>query len=94
MVFYGPMITLTLRVRLRRSLDPTQTLEDRYLPCPVRISRQSCLTCVVLPIIPLPCMLNHHFSKIGGVVVQSPLLAIREYEIEHGIPSNYINCLM
>lgn len=42
----------------------------------------------------------HHFyeclalSKIGGVVVQSPLLAIREYEIEHGVPNNYINCLM
>jgi hypothetical protein len=33
-------------------------------------------------------------SKIGGVVAQSPLLAIREYEIEHGIPNNYINCLM
>ena len=33
-------------------------------------------------------------SKIGGVVVQSPLLAIREYEMEHGIPDNYINCLM
>jgi len=31
---------------------------------------------------------------IGGVVVQSPLLAIREYEIEHGIPINYINCLI
>ncbi|KAF8479183.1 HAD-like protein [Russula ochroleuca] len=31
---------------------------------------------------------------IGGVVVQSPLLAIREYEIEHRIPNNYINCLI
>lgn len=31
---------------------------------------------------------------IGGVVVQSPVLAIREYEIEHGIPNNYINCLI
>ncbi|KAH9966412.1 HAD-like protein [Russula dissimulans] len=31
---------------------------------------------------------------IGGVVVQSPLLAFREYEIEHGIPNNYINCLI
>jgi hypothetical protein len=39
-------------------------------------------------------MFNHHFSKIGGVVVQSPLLAIRDYEIEHGLPNNYINCMM
>ncbi|KAI0295570.1 HAD-like protein [Russula brevipes] len=31
---------------------------------------------------------------IGGVVVQSPLLAIHEYEIEHRIPDNYINCLI
>ncbi|KAI9458023.1 HAD-like protein [Russula earlei] len=31
---------------------------------------------------------------IGGVVVQSPLVAIREYEIEHGIPNDYINCLI
>ncbi|KAI0273785.1 HAD-like protein [Gloeopeniophorella convolvens] len=31
---------------------------------------------------------------IGGVVVQSPLLAIHEYEAEHGIPHNYINCLI
>ncbi|KAI0306788.1 HAD-like protein [Multifurca ochricompacta] len=29
---------------------------------------------------------------IGGVVVQSPLLAIQDYEFEHGIPHNYINC--
>jgi hypothetical protein len=34
------------------------------------------------------------FQQIGGVVVQSPLLAVREYEIEHGLPHNYINCLM
>ena len=34
------------------------------------------------------------FQQIGGVVVQSPLLAIREYEIEHGLPHNYVNCLM
>jgi len=34
------------------------------------------------------------FRQIGGVVVQSPLLAVREYEIEHGVPHNYINCLM
>ncbi len=39
-------------------------------------------------------MFSYHLSKIGGVVVQSPLLAIREYEIEHGVPDNYINCLM
>jgi hypothetical protein len=45
-------------------------------------------------ITPLSCVLSHHLSKIGGVVVQSPLLAIREYEIEHRIPNNYINCLM
>ncbi|KAH9039043.1 HAD-like protein [Lactarius hengduanensis] len=31
---------------------------------------------------------------IGGVVVQSPLLAIREYEIERGIPHNYVNCMI
>jgi len=31
---------------------------------------------------------------IGGVVVQSPLLAIRDYEIEHGLPNNYINCMI
>ena len=34
------------------------------------------------------------FQQIGGVVVQSPLLAIHEYEIEHGLPHNYVNCLM
>ncbi|KAH9981530.1 HAD-like protein [Lactifluus volemus] len=34
------------------------------------------------------------FFDIGGVVVQSPLLAIREYENEHNIPNNYINCLI
>lgn len=34
------------------------------------------------------------FQQIGGVVVQSPLLAVREYEIELGVPHNYINCLM
>jgi hypothetical protein len=45
-------------------------------------------------IAPSLCMLSRHSSKIGGVVVQSPLLAIRYYEIEHGIPNNYINCLM
>jgi hypothetical protein len=39
-------------------------------------------------------MYVYPFSKIGGVVVQSPLLAIRDYEIEHGLPNNYINCLM
>lgn len=33
-------------------------------------------------------------QQIGGVVVQSPLLAVREYEIEHGLPHNYVNCLM
>lgn len=39
-------------------------------------------------------MFSHRLLKIGGVVAQSPLLAIREYEIEHRIPNNYINCLM
>ncbi|KAI0831188.1 HAD-like protein [Trametes gibbosa] len=29
---------------------------------------------------------------IGGVVCRSPLIAIAEYEREHGIPNNYINC--
>jgi len=50
--------------------------------------------CVFLPITPPSWMFNHQFSKIGGVVVQSPLLAIRDYEIEHGLPNNYINCSM
>lgn len=31
---------------------------------------------------------------IGGVVVRSPMLAIAKYEKEHGIPPNYINCIM
>ena len=42
----------------------------------------------------LSYVFNHCLLKIGGVVSQSPLLAIREYEIEHRIPNNYINCLM
>ncbi|EIM90196.1 HAD-like protein [Stereum hirsutum FP-91666 SS1] len=29
---------------------------------------------------------------IGGVVLKSPLIAIGQYEKEHGIPDNYINC--
>ncbi|KAI0705830.1 HAD-like protein [Cytidiella melzeri] len=29
---------------------------------------------------------------IGGVVCRSPLIAIAEFEREHGIPHNYINC--
>ncbi|KAI0670492.1 HAD-like protein [Trametes maxima] len=29
---------------------------------------------------------------VGGVVCRSPLIAIAEYEREHGIPNNYINC--
>ncbi|KAL4250409.1 Acyl-CoA dehydrogenase 10-like protein [Abortiporus biennis] len=29
---------------------------------------------------------------IGGVVCRSPLIAIAQYEREHGIPTNYINC--
>lgn len=29
---------------------------------------------------------------VGGVVCRSPLIAIAEYEKEHGIPPNYINC--
>ncbi|KAI0811269.1 HAD-like protein [Irpex lacteus] len=29
---------------------------------------------------------------IGGVVCRSPLIAIAEFEREHGIPYNYINC--
>ncbi|KAH9854115.1 HAD-like protein [Lenzites betulinus] len=29
---------------------------------------------------------------IGGVVCRSPLIAIADYEREHGIPNNYINC--
>ncbi len=37
---------------------------------------------------------TNFFQQIGGVVVQSPLLALHEYEIEHGIPHNYINCSM
>ncbi|KAF8509547.1 epoxide hydrolase [Gautieria morchelliformis] len=31
---------------------------------------------------------------IGGVVVRSPMLAIAKYEREHGIPPNYINCII
>jgi len=46
-----------------------------------------------LPIAPLLCMFTLS-RKIGGVVVQSPLLAIRDYEVEHGLPNNYINYLM
>ncbi|KAH9946223.1 HAD-like protein [Epithele typhae] len=29
---------------------------------------------------------------VGGVVCRSPLIAIDEYEREHGLPNNYINC--
>ncbi|KAI0797875.1 HAD-like protein [Abortiporus biennis] len=29
---------------------------------------------------------------IGGVVCRSPLIAIAQYEREHGVPTNYINC--
>ncbi|KAF9820188.1 hypothetical protein IEO21_01621 [Rhodonia placenta] len=29
---------------------------------------------------------------VGGVVCRSPLIAIADYEREHGLPNNYINC--
>ncbi|KAK7440183.1 hypothetical protein VKT23_017126 [Stygiomarasmius scandens] len=29
---------------------------------------------------------------IGGVVMRSPFIAIAQYEKEHGIPNNYLNC--
>ncbi|EIN07733.1 epoxide hydrolase [Punctularia strigosozonata HHB-11173 SS5] len=29
---------------------------------------------------------------VGGVVCKSPLIAIAEYERQHGLPNNYINC--
>lgn len=35
--------------------------------------------------------LSHAPFKIGGVVVRSPLLAIAAFEIEKGLPKDYIN---
>jgi hypothetical protein len=39
----------------------------------------------------------HEFKfvvQIGGVVMQSPFIAIAAYEKKLGIPANYLNCSM
>jgi len=34
------------------------------------------------------------FYQIGGVVLRSPFIGIAAYERAHGLPPNYLNCLM